>query len=453
MYISAPTFTGATNGSPKRSTTDAGTLRHTFAPIAALLLAVALLLTGNGLLGTLIPVRGQLEAFSTLSIGLLGSTYFLGFAAGCIYGPHLVRRVGHIRTFTAMASLVSAVSLGHGLIALPLPWWAMRVVTGFCFAVLYIVIESWLNERSTNETRGTVLSAYLFINLTVITVGQMMMTLSDPAGLTLFALASILVSVAVVPVALGGAAAPQPIETVKVRVRKLFRTSPIAFSGCLGVGLANGAFWTLGPLFVQRSGYDVTAVALFMSATVLGGAAGQWPIGRLSDNMDRGRLIVAISLVGAVLGGAVVASSYASLNWLLAAAAAWGAFAFPLYAVAVAQANDRAQPFEFVETSSGLLLTYAAGAVIGPIIATVFMNQFEPGGLYVFIIIVYFLLFGFAYWQLKHERPVPDEDQIPFSEALQAANTVSPTFDAQIQEAHMQEQDSESTDDERDERA
>lgn len=414
-------------------------MRHTFAPVAALLLAVALLLTGNGLLGTLIPVRGQLEAFSTIAISLLGSTYFLGFGAGCIYGPRLVRRVGHIRTFTAMASLVSAASLGHGLVTLPLPWWGMRILTGFCFAVLYIVIESWLNERSTNETRGTVLSAYLFINLTVITVGQMMLTLSDPAELTLFALASVLVSVAVVPVALSAAAAPAPIETVHVRVRHLLRTAPVAFTGCLGVGVANGAFWTLAPLFVQRSGFDVTAVAMFMSATVLGGAAGQWPIGMLSDRMDRGRLIVATSAMAGLLGIAVIAAGGASLPWLLGAAAAWGAFAFPLYAVAVAQANDRALPTEFVEISSGLLLIYAAGAVLGPPVATIFMNTLKPGGLYAFTVLVHLAVVAVACAQLRRQRPVAAEEHIPFTEALQAAQTVSPAFDVEIQEAHVHE--------------
>jgi MFS family permease len=415
-------------------------MRHTFAPVAALLFAVALLLTGNGLLGTLIPIRGQLEAFSTLSIGLLGSTYFLGFAAGCYYGPHLVRRVGHIRTFSAMASIVAAVSLGHGLVTLPMPWWVMRVATGFCFAVLYIVIESWLNERSTNENRGTVLSAYLVINLTVITVGQMMMTLSDPAELTLFALASILVSAAVVPVALSGAAAPQPIESVRVRIRRLFRTSPVAFTGCLGVGLANGAFWTLAPLFVQRTGYGVTAVALFMSATVLGGALGQWPVGRLSDHMDRGLLVVWVSAASAMLGVTVILAGHVSLPWLLAAAAGWGALSFPLYAVAVAQANDRAGFNEFVEISSGLLLTYAAGAVLGPMIATVFMNVMEPGGLYAFTAMVHVLLVAFAYALLKRERMRPEQEHIPFTEALQAAQTVSSTFDAEIQESHLEDQ-------------
>ncbi|HKJ52534.1 MAG TPA: MFS transporter [Gammaproteobacteria bacterium] len=409
-------------------------MTKTLAPVAALLLAVALLLTGNGLLGTLIPVRAQLENFSIFSIGLLGSAYFVGFGAGCFYGPHLLRRVGHIRTFTAMASIVSAVVLGHGMIALPFPWWLMRGVTGFCFAVLYVVIESWLNEVSTNKTRGTVLSAYLVINLTVITVGQMMITLDDPATLGLFALASILVSIAVVPIALTESEAPRQIETVQLRIGKLYRTSPIAFVGCIGVGLANGAFWTLAPLFVQRSGYDIHAVALVMSATVLGGAIGQYPIGRLSDRMDRGKLLGWVALAAAVLSVGVILAGGLS-NWaLMAAAAAWGSLSFPLYAVAVAQANDHAEPTEYVEISSGMLFAYAGGAVIGPMVATVFMKVAGAGGLYIFTAAVQLSLAFFTYRQLKRGKPLPEtEHRLSMAQAMQTAHTVSTVFDANMQ--------------------
>jgi len=182
-------------------------------------------------------------------------------------------------------------------------------------------------------------------------------------------------------------------------------------------------------------------VALFMSATVLGGAAGQWPAGLLSDRMDRGRLVVIMCALSLLMGAAVVAASGASLPWLLGAAAAWGAFAFPLYAVTVAQANDRAKPSEFVEVSSGLLLTYAAGAVVGPMIATGFMNAIRPGGLYVFTLLTHLLVAAVALVLLWRQRPVPEEEEehVPFSEALQAAQTVSPTFDVQIQEALVQD--------------
>ena len=223
------------------------------APISALLLSVGFLLAGNGLQGTLLPIRAGMEAFSTPDIGILGSAYYVGFASGCLLGGRILRRAGHIRTFTAMASIASAVALAHALVLSPWFWWLARATTGFCLAVLFMVIESWLNERSTKQTRGTVLSIYLIINLTVITVGQMMITLYDPGSWALFALASILVSLAAVPIALTVSPAPTHVQTVSIRIRRLHRLSPVGFAGCVTVGLANGAFWALGPVYAQRT--------------------------------------------------------------------------------------------------------------------------------------------------------------------------------------------------------
>ena len=202
------------------------------APIAALLLSVAFLLMGNGLQGTLLPLRANLEAFGALDIGVLGSAYFLGFAIGCLYGPHVVRRAGHIRTFTAMVAIASCIVLAHALVVSPVVWWLMRAATGYCFAVLFMVIESWLNEKATNENRGFVFSVYTIINLTVLTLGQLMLVLDDPGDFPLFSLASILVSIAAVPVALTTAPAPAPIAAVKIRIGHLFRLSPVGFVGC-----------------------------------------------------------------------------------------------------------------------------------------------------------------------------------------------------------------------------
>ncbi len=251
----------------------------TLAPVSALLLSVVFLLMGNGLQGTLLPVRAQLELFSTGDIGILGSFYFLGFASGCYFGPHLVRRVGHIRAFAAMVSLASTATLVHVLVLEPLFWWPVRAITGFCFAVLYMVIESWLNEKSTNEIRGLVFSIYTIINLVVLTIGQMMLTLADPKAFPLFAVASILVSLAALPVALtkAPAPAPAPIASVKIRVRYLYNASPVGFIGALVVGLANGSFWSLAPVFAQTNSAVVGAsgIAMFMSISVIAGAMGQ----------------------------------------------------------------------------------------------------------------------------------------------------------------------------------
>ncbi len=273
-----------------------------FAPITALLLSVALLLMGNGLQGTLLPVRANLEAFSALDIGVLGSSYFIGFAAGCLYGPRLIRRAGHIRAFAALVAIASCVVLVHALFLNPVLWWGLRATTGFCFAVLYMVIESWLNEKSTNETRGFIFSLYTMINLTVITIGQLMLGLDRPEDFPLFLLASILVSLTAVPVALTRAEAPAPVQSVKIRLKYLYNLSPVGVMGCLAVGLANGSFWALAPVFAQMKGADTWGVAIFMSVAVIAGAIGQWPLGRLSDKTDRRRIIIVATCGSATAG-------------------------------------------------------------------------------------------------------------------------------------------------------
>jgi len=406
-------------------------------PIAALLLAVALLQTGNGLQGTLLPVRANLEAFSTLSIGFLGSTYYIGFVTGCFLGPHLVRRVGHIRVFTAMAAVASVTPLAHALILLPPPWWLFRILTGFCFAVLFMVIESWLNERSTKDTRGSILAIYLVINLTVITLGQMMLTVVHPQGFSLFALASILVSVAAVPVALSAAPAPAPIQSIQIRPLRVFRISPVGFVGCFAVGVANGAFWALGPVFAGLSGLDVSGIAIFMSATVIGGAAGQWPIGRLSDRIDRRKVLLAVCSLGAIMGCAMWWHGSDTGRGLFVIAALWGIFAFPMYGLSVAHANDFATADQFVEVSGVLLLVFALGAVIGPLAASALMSVTDAAALYVFTSTVHVMFAGFVAWRMTQRAPTSAEQQVPFVESLQAAQTVSTTFDVERQTAML----------------
>ncbi len=404
-------------------------MTRTIAPVAALLLSVAILLTGNGLQGTLLPIRANLENFSTLDIGILGSAYYLGFAAGCFLSPLLVRRVGHIRTFTAMAAIASAAVLIHAVYTYSWVWWLVRGLTGFCFAALYAVIESWLNERATNETRGTVMSAYLIIQLTVITLGQMMVTLSDPAQFALFALSSILVSVAAVPVAMTAAAAPAPIEQVRIRIKHLISVSPVGFAGSFAHGMAGGAFWSLAPLFGSQNGMGVTGIAIFMSITVIAGAAGQLPMGYLSDRTDRRKVLIVACAGAAAAAVGMIFFRFAADYSIYAFAVIWGFFAFPLYAVAVAHANDFADPKEFVEVSSGLLLVYGAGAVLGPIIASQAIVVMGANGLFATTAAVHIFLIGFSLWRMQVRAAAPMEDHVNFVEALRATNTASATFD------------------------
>ena len=402
---------------------------NAIAPISVLLMSVALLLTGQGLQSVLLPVRAQAEALSTLAIGTMGSAYFLGFAVGCLTCPRLVQSVGHIRSFAAMTAVASAAPLIHAMWISPFGWILTRAITGVSIAALTVIIESWLNDRSTNETRGTVLSAYMVINLTVITVGQMMLTLAEPTEFLLFAVASVLVSVAAVPVALTRQSQPAPLESVAIRPFRILTVSPVAFVGCAVVGLANGAWWALAPLFTAQDAPDTTRTAVFMSACVIGGAVGQWPLGRLSDRMDRRRVVLGASLL-AVLASLCVLATSGQGPLLYVSSALWGAAAFPLYSLAVAHANDRAAREDLVETSSSLLLIYGAGAVIGPIVASTVMQIAGPDSLYLHTAAMHIGLAAFALWSMGREAEAPDHEPAPFAEALRAAETISPAFDA-----------------------
>ena len=400
----------------------------TFAPIAALLFSAALLLTGNGLQGALLPVRAYVESFTTLEVGILGATYFLGFAAGCLIGSRIVRRVGHIRTFTAMVSLASAMVLAHAMVLNPVVWWVCRGVTGLSFAVLFLVIESWLNERSTNENRGRMFSNYTIINFTVVAVGQMMLTLADPRAFTLFAAASILISLAALPVALTRAEAPAPLEAIRFRLPYLYRCSPIGFAGAGAVGLANGAFWSLAPVFVLDSpgGGGADGVAVFMSLAVVSGAIAQWPFGHVSDRMDRRIVILAACVGGAVVGIAtgLFAGRWSAGLWVFPCLFGW--FVFPLYALCAALMNDWVETGEFVEAAGVLLLLFAVGSVAGSVAAGAAMQLVGPSGLFFFTATVHGLLALFTLTRMRLRAAPPLDEQEPFAESIQAAYTVAP---------------------------
>lgn len=397
-----------------------------FAPISALLLSVALLLMGNGLQGTLLPVRANLESFSPAEIGILGSAYFFGFAAGCLYGPRLIRRAGHIRAFTALVAIASSVVLVHALFLDPYVWWVLRGMTGFCFAALYMIIESWLNEKATNETRGFVFSLYTIINLTVLTIGQLMLALDRPEDFPLFLLASILVSIAAVPVALTRAQAPAPIRSVKIRLLHLYRLSPVGVVGCLAVGVANGSFWSLAPVFAQEKGADTWGVAIFMSVAVLAGALGQWPLGRLSDRMDRRKVIIAATCGAAFAGLLFVVWSPPPVAGLLAVIFLFGLFTLPIYGITVAHMNDYVEPGGYVEAASGLLLVYAMGAIAGPLVSSLAMQYLGPEAMFGVTATVHLSLAGFAFYRMRRRARAPEEERAAFTESLNLAQTVAP---------------------------
>ena len=368
--------------------------------IVTVLICAALLLAGNGLFQTLMPLRADQEAFSTTLIGILGTAYFGGFAIGCFFGPKLIISVGHVRSFAGAAAILTALCLAFPIILDPYVWAVLRGLTGMCLAALFIVVESWLNDRSSNENRGRILSAYIIVTNIATMAGQLMVNLYDTRETVLFMIVAMLVCLSLVPLALTPTATPKPIPSAKLDLKRLYRISPVGAVGCLLVGGVEGAFWSLAPVFAQERGMAIAEVTFLMAAFVLGGTLSQWPLGWASDKMDR-RYVIAGIASGTVVTGLVIGFVELPHGWItFAVALAHGALMVPLYAMCLSHANDNAPNELMVEISGGLLLAYSIGATIGPVAAAVFMEDGSPGGLFVFIAVVLLALALFVVYRL-----------------------------------------------------
>ncbi|WGF87150.1 MFS transporter [Marinivivus vitaminiproducens] len=391
-------------------------LSTTLNPLTALLAGAFIVLVGQGLQGMIVPVRAQLESFATSEIGLLSSAYSAGFVLSCILTPYVMRRVGHIRTFAVMAALAACVVQLLMLAVHPWVWITLRVVTGFCFAGLFMVIESWLNAQAGNDNRGQVFSVYMLVNLIAVMLGQMLLPLGDPAAVTLFATTAILITLALVPVSMTRTQAPMPLTEVRLRLGRLYELSPVGVMGCFIIGMGNGAIGGLGAIYAQRLGFSLGEVALFMSAGILGGAVGQMPLGRLSDRMDRRRVIAAAAVAAAGLGLALAiagglhgaqAAPELPIAVVIGLYFLLGGFIYSIYGLCVAHANDFASTDEFVETSSGLLLTYGVGNVVGPVFASLLMDRIGTGALFAWSSVVQAFFAVFVIYRMTR-RAAPE---------------------------------------------
>lgn len=371
------------------------------AQLGALLFSASLLLMGNGLQTTALPLRGGIEGFSALSLGIMGSSYFVGFVAGCLSTAGLVGKVGHIRVFTAMAAIASVIPLLHMLSIEEWAWWLLRAGTGYCMASLFLVIESWLNERTDNSARGTVFSVYASLSFLAIILGQIVLATQESVGVAPFVAASILVSLAAVPVALNNAVAPAPIAKVRLEPLRLMRLAPSGTGGCFAAGVVNGAFWSLAPVAANSAGLDTRGIATFIAITVLGGAISQWPFGRLSDRIDRRVVIVIAAGFSAVMAGSLFLASRYWGQGVLPLAFVFGIFTFPIYALSVAHVNDLITVESFVEVSGSLLLLNGAGAVLGPLVGALAMGFGGPGALFAGMGLAYLLLTIFVLARIR----------------------------------------------------
>ena len=329
------------------------------APISSLLSGVALLLLGNGLLNTLLTLRGVAEGYSTTMLGLIMSGYFVGFLLGTWLATPLVRRIGHIRAFACCAALAAIAALLHLLLIDPWVWLLLRVLYGLALVTLYMVIESWLNAQAPNEKRGQVFALYMAVNLGALAQAQQLLHLADPVQFTLFAIAAILISAALMPITLTRQAQPTLPESPPTNLRHLWSIAPLAIVAAGLSGLALGAFWGMAPVYASLAGFDTPGVGLLMTATILGGALLQWPIGIYSDRHDRRQVLLWVVILAVAL--ALIMSLLPAGPWLLGAIFIWGGLAFAIYPIAVAQLIDQLHSDEILSGSASLLMVNGIG--------------------------------------------------------------------------------------------
>jgi MFS family permease len=392
---------------------------------------VFLAMAGSGPLTTLISLRLESAEIAQLAIGAVMAANFAGLTLGSLLAYRVVLRVGHIRAFAAFASVLSASALLYPLVAHPLPWAALRLAEGFCMAGVFICVESWLNDRADLATRGKILAVYMMCLYLGQAAGQFLLGLDDgPGGSRVFILVSVLLSLAVLPVALTRMTPPPLPEVVALSARALYTASPLGVVGTVASGLILGSVYALGPVFArQAGGLDAAGAALFMSVLILGGVSLQWPLGRLSDTFDRRRVIVGTLGALTAAGLAVPLATAQGETTMLAAAALFGGFAFALYPLCVAHTNDHLAREERIAASGGLVLAYSLGATAGPLAGSAAMSFLDAAGLFAFAVCVGAAGFAFGLWRMRARGPVPAERQgrfQPLPRTTPAATPLTP---------------------------
>jgi MFS family permease len=386
-------------------------LHPAYAQVSALLFAVFILIAGNGLLSTFVPLSAVAAKFSDFTIGLIASSYFLGMLIGCIATPRLVARAGHIRAFAALSSVAAVSALAHAVFPEPSAWALIRGITGFCFAGLFATIESWFHDKADNAVRGKVLALYQMFNFAGSALGQQMVRLAPPGAFALFSAAAALLSLAVLPLAFTKSDPPEPPPVPRLRLWYLYGLSPVALIGVLTAGAANGTLWSLGPVFAASSGLSTGGVATFMTVIILAAALVQWPTGRLADRYDR-RIVMLLSLfVAMAVEVAFIWFVGSGELVLVLLAMALGATALTVYPLSSGHAADLSNRENMVEISTGLLLTYTVGAIIGPTVCAAMMTWLGPKALFIHNLAIHVAFVCFIMWRLWARPPRTDADK------------------------------------------
>ena len=384
------------------------------AHLFAILSGVAMLIVGVSLLFSVIGLRAGMAEFSTVVTGLISSAYFAGYVVGVLVCPILVSRVGHVRAFAAMASLASTMPILHALWVNPWFWGGLRLIAGICLVGLYIVIESWLNTLAPKSKRGQVFSIYLVVTFVSLALGQWLILVGDAVGFVPFAMVSVLLSFALLPITMARVQQPDTVESPRLSLHSLWQTSPLGVAGAFVSGLISGAFFGLGAVFADRVGFDAQGVAAFMALTILGGAVLQWPVGRLSDRMDRRLVLLGCCLGSAALGLTGYGLSIFYPTWLIGLGALLGGLIFTIYGLGIAHANDQIHVSRTLEVTGGLLLVHGIGAAVGPTIAGVVMDLVGPGSLMLYFTVAAGGLALYTAHRMRVAAPVPVEEKVDF---------------------------------------
>jgi len=406
------------------------TPRGTLATLGALLLGFGLMQMGNTFQGTLLSIRGGIEGFSPAQIGMVGAGFWAGIVIGSLRCGRVIGSVGHIRAFVALGAIASTAPLFHLLVLDPIAWVASRALTGFCFAGLFIVVESWLNSVATDKTRGKILSIYGMTGLFAGIAGQLLLPATDPAGFRPFCVITIIIAVALVPIALTRAVAPvSEGKGARINLISLFRQTPFGLVAAFLCGVTTSGFFALGPIFAQQRGLNTAGVAIFMACGTLGGFLFTWPLGLLSDRLDRRLVIIGAATIAAVTLLAILALvPDEPSRWILyLCVTIFGGTIVPTYSVVMAHVNDSVAPSEFVAASGALLIVQGAGAVVGPIVAGLAMSMWDRG-LSTTLITAQLLIAAFGIYRLIRRAAPPGTHKGNF--VIEPAVPVATTFDA-----------------------
>jgi MFS family permease len=393
----------------------------------ALFMGLFLLQIGNGLQGSLMGVRGDIEGFSTFELSLIGAAYFLGFLGGSTLAPKFIAKVGHVRVFAALGSLVSAALISYPIVSDPWVWSLLRVIVGFSFSGIYVTAESWLNNSSSNETRGQALSIYMLVQMMGFVGAQGILSSGDPAGWTLFVFASILVSLSFAPVLLNAQPAPSFETTRPMTLREIYNASPLGVVGMIFVGGVFAGQFAMAPVYATELNLSLVELSGFVSAFFIGAMVFQYPIGWLSDRLDRRILIIGTSGAGCAVAvfGVFAAQSYAVL---IAVAVLSGGLAQPLYALLIAYTNDYLEYEDMAAASGRLVFLNGLGAIAGPPLMGLLMSQIGPSGFWLFLAGVLAAITGYGLWRITQRASAYAEEDnyeaVSYAPILPGATTV-----------------------------